>query len=107
MTPEEAAASLQRAGREAGRLNVSELRRIADLAVDRIEEQWPVSTGRSQDGWTARPSPEGAGVVNPVSYTSDVHDGLADRLVPTTLGELEDDWQEAIERKLTPILEGR
>lgn len=107
MTPEEATAGMQRAAREAQRLNVAELRRIADLAVDRIDDVWPVATGRSAEGWASASTTTGAGVVNPVAYTSDVHDGLASRLVPETLASLEDDWAKAIERKLTPILERR
>ena len=107
MTPQQAAASLLSAARDAEQINRDELRRIAAAAIPVIESSWPVATGRSQDGWTTQPTATGAAVVNPVPYASDVHDGLAARLVPEVLADLEDQWTLAVERRLTPTLSGR
>ena len=107
MTPEQATAALERAARDLQAANVAALRRVAAEAVQRIEEPWPVLTGASQEGWDSRPTATGADVVNPVPYASDVHDGLADQLVPEVLGDLEQEWQDFVEKRITPILEGK
>jgi hypothetical protein len=105
LTPDQAARSLQEAARKAPQLNADALRRIADLAVAEIEAVWPVLTGRSQEGWVAKSKRDGAAVANPVSYASDVHNGLASTLVPETLKGLDDAWEKELNKTLTPILE--
>ena len=107
MTPEQASASIAKAIRKAKQLNAKSIRAIAADAIPLIEVEWPVATGRSQEGWTDVSTTAGADVVNPVPYASEVHNGLADTLVPSVISSLEEDWRETVNSTLLPILEGR
>ena len=62
MTPEQANASLAKAIRKAKRLNAESIRAIAADAIPLIEVEWPVATGRSQEGWTDVSTTTGADV---------------------------------------------
>ena len=85
-------------------LNVA---RLAELSVVDIQADWPVLTGTSQDGW--RTSREGLNsiILNTVDYAEDVHDGLADTLVPEVLESNDPAAIAAIERAITARLEGQ
>ncbi len=107
MTPEQASASLAKAIRKARRLNSQAIRALAADAIPLIEVEWPVATGRSQEGWTDVSTTAGAAIANPVPYASEVHSGLADTLVPSVISSLEEDWRATVNRTLLPILEGR
>ena len=105
LTPKQAEAGLAKAARAARSANTRAIRATARAAVPLIEGQWPVLTGRSQEGWQAQISPSGADVINLVPYTSDVHEGLADQLVPEVLEGLDREWERLVSRQLLPILE--
>lgn len=65
-------------------------RAIEDIgreAVRLIRDDWPRLTGLSGDSWAFEP--DLLVIYNPVDYTSFVHHGLADRLVPAVLEQLE------------------
>jgi hypothetical protein len=54
---------------------------LAKRAVVDVRAAWPEDSGDSKRGWTA----SGPSIVNPVPYTTDVHDGLAFTLVPDSI----------------------
>jgi hypothetical protein len=107
LTPRQLHVSLLKAGAAAPRINTAAIQGVAAAAIPLIEGSWPAATGLSQDGWDDVAAPMGARVVNPVPYASDVHDGLADTLVPSVLAELEQGWEDTVNKQLLPIFEGR
>ncbi|MHA1570596.1 MAG: hypothetical protein ACTSWM_02145 [Alphaproteobacteria bacterium] len=83
------------------------IRGSAQTAVRTIQDRWPVLTGYSQARWAATSAPnEGAAITNSAAYAGDVHDGLADRLVPAVLAEQEAATVAEIEATITPRFEG-
>lgn len=102
MTFEEATRQLE-AARDAvpGAVDAS-IVEVGNQAVDQIAAAWPRDTGESADAWAFR----GGAVVNDVPYAAYVHDGLADRLVPETLQELEPTFGELVKRRIDAVAGG-
>ena len=106
MTFAEAERALQSAAdHAAGDMSVN-VARLAELSVGDIRADWPVLTGTSQDGWRATRSGLDSMIINDVDYAEDVHDGLADTLVPEVLETNDPAAIAAIERVITARLEG-
>lgn len=92
---------------EAARRAVPEIvdaaRRVAlEEARSRVVVRWPRDTGESGDAWRAT----NAGLSNDAPYTPYVHGGLADRLVPEVLEEVEPLFTAEVHRRLDGALGG-
>lgn len=83
MTAREAMSDLNRLSGDLPADVETALTDAAARVADRVAADWPVLTGRSQRGWRN----DGSAVVNPVDYTGDVHDGLADEVLPGLIAE--------------------
>lgn len=82
-----------------------ELLKGAQSLIGPLKDQWPVATGESRAGFQAIRRDQGAQIVNPVDYTSEVHDGLADELIPQLISETDPTTIANVERDLTARLE--
>lgn len=81
---------------------------VGEEAVRQIQARWPVDTSRSKDGWywnrtKGARNQHGGRVMNEVPYTEFVHDGLAFRLVPEILKELEPRFGELVTQRIDAI----
>lgn len=96
MSPEEAIADLQ-AKRDAIPAAMAEGRAaLGSAAVARIQAEWPVGDGpgpHSRDAWA---HDDTRGVYNDLPHTPYVHEGLADRLAPQVLSDLQSVYDEAV-----------
>ncbi len=81
---------------------------IGREAVRRIQEVWPVDTGDSRDGWhwntkKGRRNRHGGRIMNEVPYTEFVHHGLAFRLVPRVLNDLQPRFKAQLTSRLAAV----
>lgn len=77
MTFEQAAAGLDAVADAAPGIVRDGMAGLASEVLAAVVADWPVDSGESLAGWEAT----GGIVRNEVEYTSEVHDGLADRLI--------------------------
>lgn len=105
LTPEQATRSLQEAARKASRFNAAALRKIAALALVELEAEAPVLSGRFRDSYKVGTVRGGAKVLNTAPYATDVHDGETVARIPEVLKGLDGDWEDELNKTLTPILE--
>ena len=107
MTFAEAEFAMQTAADQAPGVVSANVARLGELSVVDIQADWPVLTGTSQDGWGTVREGLNTVIVNSVDYAEDVHDGLADTLVPEVLESNDPAAIAAIERVITARLEGQ
>lgn len=65
-------------------------------AVAAVAADWPVDSGDSARAWEW----DGNAARNDLSYVSNVHDGLADRLVPDALRAAEAEFANIVEQRI-------
>ncbi len=105
ITFEQALEGMQDAEVHAPEVMGEELLRLAQSAIGPIQQEWPVATGRSRAGFKAIRRDRGGAIVNDVDYAEDVHDGLADELIPRVIEQSDPTTIANIERDLTARLE--
>lgn len=102
---EQAAAGMDDATAQAERVVQDAILFQAQSVIGPIQRVWPVDTGSSRRAWAAVRTVDGAAVVNGEEYASEVHNGLADTLVPAMLQTTEPQTVTRIEEPLTNALE--
>ena len=107
MTLDQARRAFGDAAHQAGPVAREAIVKATEECLTAIQSDWPVKTGRSLDGWRSSSTRTGADLSNPVDYTSQVHGGLADRLVQDCFAQAEQGTTRAIESKITRTLGGR
>ncbi len=91
-----AAKDLRRLARGTEREVDTALQQLARSVARSAEDQWPVDTGESAAAWEALD----LSVQNLTPYVSNVHDGLADRLLASLFEANEPATERDIDRRL-------
>jgi hypothetical protein len=105
----EAVAHLHALVGESEHIRVAVLRDLAEEAVKRIRDLWPVATGLSRAGWYALAEEAGAVIGNGVDYTSFVWSERVDdywlRVIERVLDDLLEEWEAATSARVLALLD--